>query len=98
MSNGTARILVFSAHAADFCSRCGGTIIKHVSAGGTVRVVALTYGEQGQSWELWKEESGKSLDEVKTIKRREAETAAGAVDSPWPARRSSGPAHLHLRR
>ena len=28
----------------------------------------------------------------------EAETATGAVDSPWPASRSIGPPHLHLRR
>src|SRR5205823_5030637 len=28
----------------------------------------------------------------------EAKTAAGAVNSPWPARRSSGPPYLHLRR
>ena len=28
----------------------------------------------------------------------EAETATGAVNSPWPGRRSLGPPHLHLRR
>ena len=28
----------------------------------------------------------------------EAKTATGAVDSPWPGRRSIGPPHLHLRR
>jgi hypothetical protein len=28
----------------------------------------------------------------------EAKTATGAVDSPWPGRRSLGPPHLHLRR
>ena len=28
----------------------------------------------------------------------EAETATGAVDSPWLGRRSPGPPHLHLRR
>ena len=28
----------------------------------------------------------------------EAKTATGAVDSPWPGRRSVGPPHLHLRR
>jgi hypothetical protein len=31
-------------------------------------------------------------------KTEEAETATGAVDSPWPGRRSLGPPHLHLRR
>jgi hypothetical protein len=27
-----------------------------------------------------------------------AKAATGAVNSPWPGRRSSGPPHLHLRR
>jgi hypothetical protein len=31
-------------------------------------------------------------------KTEEAKTATGAVDSPWPGRRSLGPPHLHLRR
>ncbi len=31
-------------------------------------------------------------------KTEEAQTATGAVDSPWPVRRSIGPPYLHLRR
>jgi 4-oxalomesaconate hydratase len=42
------RILVFSAHAADFCSRSGGTIARHVGLGAVVRVVALSFGERSE--------------------------------------------------
>jgi len=33
------RVLAVIAHPADFCSRAGGTLIKHVKAGCAVRVV-----------------------------------------------------------
>ena len=35
------RVLVVSAHAADFCSRAGGTIAKYVNAGHVVRILSL---------------------------------------------------------
>ncbi len=38
-------ILVFSAYAADFCSRAGGTLAKYVRKGDEVHVTDLTYGE-----------------------------------------------------
>ena len=40
------RVLVFSAHAADFCSRAGGTLAKYARRGSAVRVVDLTFGER----------------------------------------------------
>lgn len=49
------KILVFSAHPADFCSRSGGTIAKHVRRGDEVRVVILTYGERSESDDLYSE-------------------------------------------
>ena len=36
------RLLVVSAHTADFCSRAGGTIALHAKAGRAVKVVTLT--------------------------------------------------------
>ena len=36
---GDRRVLIFSAHAADFCSRAGGTIARLTDAGSTVHVV-----------------------------------------------------------
>jgi 4-oxalomesaconate hydratase len=70
--------LVVSAHAADFVWRCGGAIALHQRLGYEVTVACLSYGERGESARLWKE--GKSLDEVKAIRRKEAEAAAKALN------------------
>ncbi|MEM7293172.1 MAG: PIG-L deacetylase family protein [Pseudomonadota bacterium] len=75
-ANDTA--LVISAHAADFVWRCGGAIALHQEKGIDVTVVCLSFGERGESARLWKE--GKTLDEVKAIRRSEAENAAKALD------------------
>jgi len=66
--------LIVSAHAADFVWRCGGAIALHAEMGYNVTVVCLSYGERGESAKLWKE--GKTLDEVKSIRKAEAEAAA----------------------
>jgi len=70
--------LVISAHAADFVWRCGGAIALHQKRGFNVTVACLSYGERGESARLWKE--GKSLDEVKSIRKKEAENAAKALN------------------
>ena len=70
--------LIISAHAADFVWRCGGAIALHAKLGYQVSVVCLSYGERGESARLWKE--GKSLDQVKSIRRKEAENAAHALN------------------
>ncbi|MDJ0826788.1 MAG: PIG-L deacetylase family protein [Rhodobacter sp.] len=69
---------MISAHAADFVWRCGGAIALHQKLGYEVTVACLSYGERGESARLWKE--GKTLDEVKAIRRREAENAASELD------------------
>ncbi|MEC9196063.1 MAG: PIG-L deacetylase family protein, partial [Pseudomonadota bacterium] len=69
--------LVISAHAADFVWRCGGAIALHAEKGYDVTVACLSFGERGESARLWKE--GKSLDEVKAIRRAEAEAAADVL-------------------
>ena len=38
------KMLVVSAHGADWCTRAGGTILKYVNAGWEVTVYALTFG------------------------------------------------------
>jgi 4-oxalomesaconate hydratase len=63
--------LIISAHAADFVWRCGGAIALHAEMGVEVTVACLSFGERGESARLWKE--GKSLDEVKAIRRAAAE-------------------------
>jgi len=70
--------LIISAHAADFVWRSGGAIALHAKLGYEVSVVCLSYGERGESARLWKE--GKSLDHVKSIRRKEAENAAHALN------------------
>ncbi|SHH29705.1 PIG-L deacetylase family protein [Marivita hallyeonensis] len=70
--------LVISAHAADFVWRCGGAIALHQARGYDVTVVCLSYGERGESARLWKD--GKTLGEVKSIRRKEAEAAAKALN------------------
>jgi 4-oxalomesaconate hydratase len=76
------RIQVIGAHSADFVWRAGGAIAKAVEEGGTAEVVALSYGERGESGELWKEE-GQTVENVKKIRHAEAEAAADALGAPF---------------
>jgi 4-oxalomesaconate hydratase len=72
------RLLVFSAHAADFVWRAAGAIATVTANGGVARIVALSYGERGESGELWKQ-PGQTEENVKTIRRAEAEKAAAIL-------------------
>lgn len=67
-------LLVVSAHAGDFVWRAGGAIALAASRGQKVTVVCLSFGERGESARAWRE--GKQLDEIKAIRRTEAEQAA----------------------
>ncbi len=49
------RMLVIGAHSADFVWRAGGAIAVTTPAAASPRCVALSYGERGESGELWKE-------------------------------------------
>ena len=73
----TKSALILSAHAADFVWRCGGAIALHAELGYEVTVACMSFGERGESARLWKE--GKNLQEVKDIRRKEAENAARAL-------------------
>ena len=66
------RVLVFSAHAADFCSRAGGTIMKFIEAGAAVHVHDLTYGERCESTALWTRDPKPTIEEVKQIRAGES--------------------------
>jgi 4-oxalomesaconate hydratase len=76
-TDGFGRLLVVSAHAADFVWRAAGYIAVVTSAFGQAHVVCLSYGEHGESPGAWKQ-PGMTLDRVKEIRRAEAE-AAGQV-------------------
>jgi 4-oxalomesaconate hydratase len=69
------RLLVVSAHAADFVWRAAGYIAVVTSAFGEAHVVCLSYGERGESPGAWRQ-PGMTLDRVKEIRREEALAAA----------------------
>jgi 4-oxalomesaconate hydratase len=76
------RMLVIGAHSADFVWRAGGAIAVATAAGGTARVLALSYGERGESGELWKEE-GMTVERVKEARAGEAERAAAHLGATF---------------
>jgi 4-oxalomesaconate hydratase len=76
------RVLVIGAHSADFVWRAGGAIAVTTAAGGTSQVLALSYGEQGESGELWKE-PGMTVEHVKEVRAGEAERAAAALGATF---------------
>src|ERR1044071_7417194 len=69
------RVQVIGAHSADFVWRAGGAVAKAVALGGEAEVIALSYGERGESGELWKT-PGQTVENVKAIRHGEAEAAA----------------------
>jgi 4-oxalomesaconate hydratase len=79
---GGRRMLVIGAHSADFVWRAGGAIAVTTAGGGTARVIALSYGERGESGELWKED-GQTVDNVKRLRHGEAERAAAALGADF---------------
>ena len=76
------KVLAVGAHAADFVWRAGGALALAAERGGTASVIALSYGEKGESGELWKEE-GQTIENVKKIRHAEAEAAAKALGADF---------------
>jgi 4-oxalomesaconate hydratase len=77
-------VQVIGAHSADFVWRAGGAVAKAVQLGGAAEVIALSYGERGESGELWKLE-GQTVDNVKQSRHAEAEKAASALGAEFVA-------------
>ena len=75
-------LLVIGAHSADFVWRAGGAVAVATSSGGQARVIALSYGERGESGELWKE-PGQTVERVKEIRHQEAERAAALLGADF---------------
>jgi 4-oxalomesaconate hydratase len=76
------RLLVIGAHSADFVWRAGGAIAVTTAAGGEAQILALSYGERGESGELWKEE-GQTVERVKEVRHAEAERAAAELGAAF---------------
>jgi 4-oxalomesaconate hydratase len=70
-------LLVVSAHAGDFVWRAAGAIALATSRGDRTTVVCLSYGERGESARAWRD--GLALEEIKAMRRNEAEQAAGVL-------------------
>jgi 4-oxalomesaconate hydratase len=76
------RVQVIGAHSADFVWRAGGAVAVAVENGGAAEVIALSYGERGESGELWKQE-GQTVENVKKVRHAEAEAAAAALGATF---------------
>ena len=76
------RLLVIGAHSADFVWRAGGALALTTENGGGASVIALSYGEKGESGELWKEQD-QTIDNVKQMRHGEAETAAAVLGADF---------------
>ena len=76
------RLLVIGAHAADFVWRSAGAVATVTQGGGQAMAVALSYGERGESAELWSR-PGTDVDSVKKIRRSEAEQAARTLNADF---------------
>jgi len=76
------RVQVIGAHSADFVWRAGGAVAVAVEQGGTAEVIALSYGERGESGELWKQE-GQTVENVKRVRHAEADAAAAALGATF---------------
>lgn len=73
---------MIGAHSADFVWRAGGAMAVATAAGGEARVLALSYGERGESGELWKE-PGQTVERVKEVRHGEAERAAAVLGAEF---------------
>jgi 4-oxalomesaconate hydratase len=76
------RVQVIGAHSADFVWRAGGAVAVAVEQGGIAEVIALSYGERGESGELWKVD-GQTVENVKRVRHAEAEAAAAALGATF---------------
>ncbi|MBV9421337.1 MAG: PIG-L family deacetylase [Solirubrobacterales bacterium] len=76
------KLMVIGAHAADFVWRSGGVIAVTTANSGVAKVIALSYGERGESGELWKQE-GQTVERVKEIRHGEAQRAAAALGAEF---------------
>ena len=80
--NQSRTLLVVGAHAADFVWRAAGVIAVVTTQGGRAHVVALSYGERGESGELWKEPN-QTIEKVTRIRHEEATRAADILGATF---------------
>ncbi|QTX03819.1 PIG-L deacetylase family protein [Agromyces archimandritae] len=76
MSN-QSPLLVVTAHPGDFVWRAGGAIALAAHRGQRAVIACLSFGERGESASAWR--AGKTLEEIKELRRTEGQTAADAL-------------------
>jgi 4-oxalomesaconate hydratase len=76
------KLMVVSAHAADFVWRAAGTIAVTTDKGGEAFVLALSYGERGESGNLWKEPD-QTIENVKRIRQAQSTEAAAILGASF---------------
>jgi 4-oxalomesaconate hydratase len=76
------KLLVIGAHSADFVWRAAGVIAVTTAQGGQAVVIALSYGERGESGELWKEPD-QTIENVKRIRHEQATEASEIVGATF---------------
>lgn len=72
------KMLVVSAHPADFVWRAGGTIAKYIDEGNKVKLIVISYGIRGECNDLWKK-PGQTVDSVRAIRDAESRKAASIL-------------------
>jgi len=82
VGNGGRKLLIVGAHSGDFVWRVAGAIAAATSRGGEARVVALSYGERGESGDLWNEPD-QTIENVKRVRHEQAEEAAQAIETSF---------------
>ena len=82
MTSTPRSMLIVSAHAADFVWRAGGVIALHTQNGGLATVVSLSYGENGESGDLWRH-PGQTVGNVKSLRKGEAMEAAKSLGAEF---------------
>lgn len=76
---GQKDILVVSAHAADYCTRAGGTLITYANMGYSIHIIALTCGTHGESAGYWKTNPTGTYEECASIRKQESTEAAKKI-------------------
>ena len=76
------KLLVVSAHAADYVWRSGGTIAHYLKHGAQVKVICLSVGVRGESNDLWKQadQTAEKVAEIRTGESRRAASLLGVTD------------------
>lgn len=74
-------ILVVSAHAADWVTRCGGTLLKYIDVGYKLHVIILTYGIHGESRQYWRDNPDGNLEDAAKLRKTELAQVAKYLDA-----------------